>query len=200
MNYTKTHRLIALANELKDKLEKTKVLEGGKPNLNELFEAQREFGRDFAGKLRTILHELEGDVFTLKQRRFDPNIMQILFKVKGDLEHILLSIKDSRPHEAGWMLVDYVNDRNTKATLDNLDFLAQHHLKNTQEKIPAIPTFKHPEINFFQKLRALANEVKSYMESNPPLPIPGSTSPPPQEHLGVQHPSVAVGPEAKTKG
>lgn len=200
MNYTKTRQLIALAEELDQKIDHTQIFQGNKPSLNELFEAQREFGRGFNSQMRAILHELDGDVFTLKQRQFDPNMMRLLIKVKGDLEHILPRIRESNPHEAAQRLVDYVEGRNTGPVLDNLDFLIQHHLKATQEDVPNMPSLKNAEVNAIQKLKKLAQELKTYMDLNPSLPVPGSSPPPPRENPATQHPDMPIGPEAVTKG
>jgi len=193
-------RLIALAEELQQKIDQTVVLEGNKPKLNEQFEAQREFGRQFNDKLRALLSELNGDLYTLQARRFDSKMWRLLVNVKSELEKILSSLKENRPHEAAWKLVDYVNNRSTKSILDNLEFLSQHHMHTTQPTGKLPPTTKHTEIQFFQHLKGLATELKAYMELNPPLPVPGSGPPPPRENPAAQHPDIAIGPEAKTKG
>lgn len=194
----KVQQLIALADELSEKMNKTVALGDNKPDLNLQFEAQRKFGRDFYSKLRRLSGELEGDIFTLKARDFDPNMMRLLGKVKMELEKILLSIKESNPHGAAQKLVDYVQGRSTKMVLDNLDFLAQHHLQSTMPPGKLPPFAKHVEVNFFKKLRALADELKAHMDVNPPLYVPSSSSPP-RENPAAEHPVMKVDPDAATK-
>jgi hypothetical protein len=200
MTSPKTLQLIALAEEMSNKMDKTVILDN-KINPNIAFEAQREFARQFKRKLRALIGELSGDLFTLKERQFDANMWRLAVKVKDELEKIWMEIKENNPHMMGWKFVDYVMDKPNRDIIDNLDFLAHHHLENTQpEAMKPLPiAMKHTEVNSFKHLKEFAQETKDYMEKNPPLSIPGSGPPPPREPNPMADPSFLAPPDVSTK-
>lgn len=193
----KTRQLIALAEELSNKTDGL----GKKPNINTQFEAQRQFGRMFFKKLRNVYGELMGDLLTLKERQFDPNMYRLADKVKGEVIRILNSIKENNPHAGGWELVDYALEKPNSAIIDNLDFLAKHHVKTTQPQtnFEVKAPVKHAEVNSFQHLKELAQEIKNYMEQHPPVSVPTSSPPPPLGSNPMADPSIKAPPDAVTK-
>jgi hypothetical protein len=201
----KTQQLLILADELATKmgqgtvfsLVEVPVEEKGK--INRLFENQREFGRNLYRKIRTLRGELDGDLFTLRARGFDPNIWRLAAKVKGELEKILTTIKENNPHAGGQQFVEFVLNKPYSSIIDNLDFLAQHHLNKTKDELGTIPSIGKPvEVNSFRRLKELALETKAHMEQNPPLPIPiPSTIPPPPNP--IIDPGILAPPDAETK-
>ena len=200
----KTQRLIALAEELSNKMDDPTQIEDNKlSNLNRQFTGQREFGRDFFDKLRRVYGELLGDLLTLKERGFDAKMYRLLDKVKGEVAKIMTSIRENNPHAAGWELVHYVLERPNRDIIDNLEFLARNHLTTTHTdvagKLQMLPNVKYAEINSLQHLRELAVEIRDYMEQNPPLPVPTSTPPPPIGSNPMADPSIKALPDAITK-
>lgn len=195
-------KLLALANHFVLKLadeKETAVLEETH-NINKRFEAQREFSRQFDKQLRALIGELSGDLYTLKERKFDPNMWKLAVKIRSGLETILTEIRENNPHEMGWKFVDYVLDKPNSDILDNLNFLVQHHLDNTKPTtIKPLPSIiKHVEINSFKHIKALAQEIKNYMEKNPPMPVPASNPPPPEPNP-MADPSFLASPDVATK-
>ena len=67
------------------------------------------------------------------------------------------------------------------SVLENLDFLIQHHLKMNETNISPGRLIGHSNVDTLGSLKELAQKVKTFVESNPPLPIPGNlggSSPP----------------------
>lgn len=197
----KTRHLIALAEELADKQDKTVALEKRPANINLQFEAQREFGRKFRMDLRRIHGELSGDILMLKERQFDPKMRLLAEKVKEAVNKILQGVKESNPHASGWELVNYVLEKPHRDIIDNLDFLAKHHMQTTHPttNFEIRSPIKIAEVNGFQHLKELAHQVKNYMEDNPPLTVPTSSPPPPLQANPMADPAFIAPPDAVTK-
>jgi hypothetical protein len=197
----KTLYLLALAEELSNKMDKTTISPDKRPNLNVQFEAQREFGRKFRSQLRRVHGELSGDLLMLKERQFDPKMRLLAEKVKDQINKILLGVRESNPHASGWEFVNYVLGRPARDIIDNLDFLAKHHVQATQPKteFEIRSPLKIAEVNGFQHLKELAYETKNYMEQNPPLGVPTSSPPPAQQPNPMADPAFIAPPDALTK-
>ena len=198
----KTRYLIALAEELSNKQDKTVALEKNPTNINVQFETQREFGRKFRMDLRRIHGELSGDILMLKERQFDPKMRLLAEKVKDQVNKILQGVRENNPHTSGWELVDYVLEKPNQDIIDNLDFLTKHHIQATQPKtrFEIRAPLKQAEVNGFQHLTELAQQVKNYMEQNPPLGVPTSSPPPPLAANPMADPAFIAPPDAVTKG
>jgi hypothetical protein len=198
-----TQQLIALAEELSNKMDNTFITPSARPNFNVQFEAQRQFGRQFFDKLRKVYGELMGDLLTLKERNFDPKMYSLANKVKSEVEKIMKRISENNPHKAGWDLVHYVLEKPNRDIIDNLEFLAKHHLGVTHSEVAGkfniLPTTKYAEINSFRHLKELATEIREYMEQFPPMPVPTSTPPPPLERNPMADPLIKAPPDAVTK-
>jgi hypothetical protein len=197
-----TQYLIALAEELANKQDKTVALEKKPTNINVQFEAQREFGRKFRMDLRRIHGELSGDILMLKERQFDPKMRLLAEKVKDQINKILLNVKENNPHASGWELVDYVLEKPNRDIIDNLDFLTKHHMQTThpETRFEIRSPLKEAEVNGFQHLKELAHQIKDYMEQHPPLGVPTSNPPPPLEVNPMADPAFMAPPDAVTKG
>ena len=138
----------------------------------------KEFYLSFYRRLRGLVGELEGDVRIMKERNFDPKMLKLMIKSYRELLEILKTSDPEKPYHMGEKFVNYVLGRPTAAILDNLDFLIQHHLKNSKIDTMTGNLVGHPNINTFNQLKALAEHIKNFMAENPPIPIPGSDFPP----------------------
>lgn len=197
MTGPKTLQLIKLADDLANKMEGTIVPDNRRETLNQQFEKQREFARKTYNKARNIHAELLGDIFTLKHRNFNPDMLKLAIKVKEDLEKLFRSYKESSPHTFGQKIVSFALDRPNGPIIDNLDFLTKHHIQSTQVQ-GDLPAFaKHAEVNSFKHLKELALETKAYMDQNPPIPVPMVSSYPPEPNPAAD-PSFLTDPEAAT--
>jgi DNA-directed RNA polymerase subunit F len=204
MTNSQVSKLLVLADIFVLKLadEKGTVVLEDKNNINKQFQAQREmlekFSHAFRSKFRAIIGELESDIGTLKTRKFDPKMLQLMLKTNGDLEKIYQSMKDNKPYAIAQKLVDYVADQTS--TIDNLDFLIQHHLQKTQPemKVPLLPVMRHAQAKAFRELKELAHQLKHHMDNNPLLSEPISI-PPPAEPNPMADPSFLAPPDVATK-
>jgi hypothetical protein len=127
-----------------------------------------EFAHQLFSRFRLILAEIEGDLVVLRERQFDPDMQKILIKVWRELEQIFKGFNQDKPYLVAQKLVEYVKSRSTRSILDNLDFLAKHHLQQTSEDIS--PSFQ-PQIRSITLLLNLAEHVEKYIAEHPLLPI-----------------------------
>jgi formate dehydrogenase maturation protein FdhE len=128
-----------------------------------------EFSHSFEMKLKIIISELEHDISTLKERKFDKEMLKLLVEVWNNITNISLSLSKNSPYISANKLIDYVNSKRTKDIIDNLDFLAQHHLKGTNESFIQNMGMKNPEIKGLKFLLNLVSYLENYMKENPLL-------------------------------
>lgn len=207
MNSSKISQIIALADEFE---QQTSVPEptDHRNDYNVKYQTQRDmlakFYNFFHNRLRATIGRMESDLGTLKERNFDKSMWSLLARLYKHLESIYARVSQEKPYSAAQELVDYVNDRQRRAVIDNLDFLARHHLESTKPETstPLPSTVKQVgEAESLGMLSSLADQIKEHMEKNPLIVEPITTPPPAKrETPGAQHPSVAIGPEEKTKG
>lgn len=181
--------------------------QGKTPNV--IYQEQRDrlakFHDHFKRQLRVIINEMEGDLWVLKQRRFDPKLFKALGNVREELINIFKSIQEDKPYRAAEKLVFYATNRPTKMVLDNLDFLAKHHLQVTNEDFVTSAMLQHPKIHSIDALNKLVLELQDFMTNNPLIVPPGTatseapTVPPPARGPVVIEPENKLGPEEKTK-
>lgn len=181
-------------------LPPTKVSPGSQlpgVNDNEQFAQQRErlaqFYEHFTSSLRRIRNELESEIGTLRMRNFDPKMWKLLVKVFQTVVEIYRETNPEKPYIAAEKLVHYVLDRQTAMYIDNLDFLAKHHLKETNVDFKASPVLGHPQMRSLDALKALAHELRQFMERYP-LVKPLTTPPP---RMGLPEIAQDIGSEQK---
>ncbi len=170
-------------------------------NDNARFQYQRrhlaEFSRQFKSRLQIILAEMEGELFTLKEKKFDRSAWRELGKLWNHLGNIARQFNEEKPYLAASELVEFVHSRPTLIAMENIQFLANHHLEKTKESLPNIPGFQHPQIRSLKLLKSLAEHADVYMEQNPLMPIPVPT---PTPSLVPEPQMLApVGPEQPTR-
>jgi hypothetical protein len=198
-------QLIILAEELENKLNETYVIPG-RADYNTKFHAQRErlakFHEFFSRTLRTILGQMESDIGTLKARDFDPNMRRHMVTVYRDLEKIFKEINPEKPYIAAQKLVDYVADRHHRSVIDNLEFLANHHLESTKpEAVGPLPknVSMIVAITSLEMLKTLAQKLKYHMDQFPLIEVQlPSTVPPPRLVPAVEHPAQPISGEQAT--
>lgn len=198
-------RLVALADEFEEKLDKTVNLVN-KDDYNIRFQAQREmlarFFQFFQRRLRTILSQMESDLGTLRERGFDANMRRLMAKVYAHLEEIFKKIDEEKPYFTAQELVDYVGDRHHRSIIDNLEFLAKHQLETTQPEVSGtLPPNVRQIITAesLPMLKDLATKLQQHMEQFPLLTYPIPTPPPPRENPAAQHPGGVASQEEATK-
>lgn len=159
------------------------------PARNE-YQVQREklseFFDKFFAQLRRIIAEMGNDLSTLKYRVFDAKLFRMFAQVYDNLITIHKEMKEDKPYIAAEKLVHYVLDRPTRLILENLDYLAKNHVKATNVDIKETRVLKHPQIRSLDQLRQLALELKEYMEQNPLIVPPGTSSPPEPRLMEIQ--------------
>lgn len=206
MNSSKISQLIALADEFEQKTvigpEPT-----GRNDYNNKYQAQRDmlakFHSFFSSHLRATIGQMESDLGTLRERDFDKDMWSLLARLYKHLETIYGHINFEKPYSAARELVEYVNDRRHRSVIDNLEFLAHHHLEKTtpETSFPLPSVLKHiTEAKSLEMLKELATQAKEHIENNPLIVEPITTPPPGKRDVpGAEHPSVAIGPEEKTR-
>jgi hypothetical protein len=159
-----------------------------------------EFYDHFTRQLRIIINEMGSNLGTLKAREFDHKMFKMLGSAYQSLIDIYKEAKENKPYIAAEKLVRYTLERPNNIVLDNLDFLAKHHMQNTNVDFKPSKALRHPEFHSIDDLKRLALELKKYMAENPLITAPGqSTLPPPRLVENVQPvPDFRAGQEEKT--
>lgn len=145
-------------------------------NKNELFNQQRNrlshFSHDLYMKLRIILNEMEYDLKILKDQNFDKEMWKLFSKMWVELVSILKEFKEEKPYLTAEKLINYVNNKNNKAIIDNLDFIIKKHLKSYLSDIKFGPTLQPVQVRSLHLLKSFVEKIQSYVKSNPLLPVP----------------------------
>lgn len=181
--------------------------QGKTPNV--VYQEQRDrlskFHDHLKRQLRIIINEMEGDLWTLKQRKFDPKLFKTMSNVREELIAIFKGIQEDKPYRTAEKLVFYATNRSTKMVLDNLDFLAKHHLQVTNEDFVTSDRVQHPQIHSFDALNKLVPQLKEFMDKYPLIVPPGTatsempTVQPPAKGPVPLGPESRLGPDDKTK-
>lgn len=203
MTSPKVLQLIALAEEFE---QKTIVTGPDKGEYNRKFQAQREmlakFYDSFRSELRSTMGQMEGDLATLRERHFDKAMLALLAKVYRHLEEIYQHLTPEKPYKAAEELVNFVNERHQRSVIDNLQFLAKHHLEKTKpETLAPLPaTVRHiTEAKSLSMLKELAAEVRAHMDQFPLIDGLTPTPIPPRMEPSILGPEEKAGPQDVTK-
>lgn len=152
-----------------------------------------EFAHQLKTKFRVLIAEMESDIGMLRANRFPQDMQKIFIQVWNHLINIYRNFHEDRSYETASKLVDYVKSRNTRAIIENLDFLAQHHLQNPNKDAPKT------SIKSLKLLLNFADYLENYMKENKLLSNPKIITPmlPPEQSLSPTWRPPALPEEAK---
>jgi hypothetical protein len=128
-----------------------------------------EFAHQLHVKLNVLIKELEYDISNLKDRGFDHEMMKFMTGIWNHLIALNRSFNQDKPYETAKKLVAYVMSRNAKSIIENLDFIAKHHMKKTNVDFIPGQSLVHPEIKSLQLLLNFTDYLNNYMKINPLL-------------------------------
>jgi hypothetical protein len=159
------------------------------PEKDALIDQQRErltqFAHQLQIKLQVLVAEMENDLHTLKERQFDSNSWKHFVGIWRHLVGIVSTFQEEDPYQTGFKILQYIESPQTQAIIDNLDFLAKHHLEKSRVDFSPHPMLKHPTIRSLQLLLSLAKYVENYMKNHPLIgeekpitPLPAGTTTP----------------------
>lgn len=159
------HKLYKLAEKLS-----VKTAEFSK---YELSQQEKERLLDFKSQLNTqfgnILNELEGDLLTLRIKKFPKEDWRELVKLHRQLLDFKKSLLDDKPYAAAQKIIDVVNNRNIKAKLTTFNHIINHFLENNQVDLESGPNsgLKQVSVNSLTKLQEFAQKLRNYMIEHP---------------------------------
>jgi hypothetical protein len=175
-------------------------------NLNDQYQAQRErielFSDNLLRKLRASLNELEGDLFVLKEKKFDKTSWKELGQFWRDLIEIYKKIDEKRPYDGVGKLVNYIKSK--KDWLLKIIPAIRKHLKENEVDFGPSKTLIQARADGLKKVILLVEEMGQYVKKNPLLADPRemkTVPPPPRGALEViPDPEFKpVGPDQGTK-
>lgn len=144
--------------------------------VNNEFQAQRDrlskFYESFNDGLRRVRNEMEHEIGLLKMRGFDRKMLHLMSQVHNTILEIYKTIDPNKPYIAAEKLVRYVTERPSMPIIDNLDFLAKHHIKQTNVDFKPGKFLVHPEIRSFDALKKLTTELRNFMVAHPLITTP----------------------------
>lgn len=125
------------------------------------------FYENFYRKILNIINELNGDLTVLKERQFDDKMTKLLSKIHNDLIDIIKKTDPHKPYGGANQLIHFVLEKPNSSIIDNLDFLAKHHIANTNINIITGPVVGHPKITSLDHLKSLAKQLQDFINKNP---------------------------------
>ena len=144
-------------------------------------EKDEDFYYDLQMMLRATINELEGDVSILKSRKFDPEMHKLLVSVWRRLEDFYKMLKPSDPWRAAREALSYLENRHNKSVIENLDFLATHHVSKTNVDFTPNKFMVNPEVRSLKLLHKLEQFLKEKIQESTPAASLQSTVRPPSK-------------------
>jgi phosphoglycolate phosphatase-like HAD superfamily hydrolase len=173
-------------------------------SLNDKHQAQRvrleTFTDNFTRKLRASLNEMEGDLFTLKEKGFDRKLWKEIGQFWRDLIEIYKHYDEKKPYESAKKLIEYLKSKGSWLVM--VIPTVRKFLKENEVDFGASTVLQQARVEGFKKVIMLAQDTGIYMQKNPLLPDPRNapTVPPPRRVEVIPDPDFKpVGPEAGTK-
>ncbi|CAM6004262.1 unnamed protein product [Sphagnum balticum] len=161
---------------------------------NQKFKRQRirleQFAYDLRLKLGMLVREMEHDIGLLRERGFPKDMYKIYVKLWNDVISIYKKIDMEKPYSSAEEFLAYAKNKHVKDVVDNLDFLAEDHLKKTNVEFKSGPTLEQPQLKSLKLFKNLAQHLEAYLKANPLLPVPVST---PSNNMDI--PLLNVKPE-----
>lgn len=175
-------------------------------SLNEQYQQQRKmletFAYDFAGKMRAILNEMQGDLSTLKYKDYSRDQRRKLGLFYYSLLEKTKDLDPNTPYESANKIIQYVLDKNNLSMISDLNKDIQQYLKENEIDLGPAKSFKQVRVNSLANLVKLMHWANLYMKTNPLIDEPDDTIPPPtrmnttQETIDPRF--QGIGPEALT--
>lgn len=163
-----TPKVLQLIQKYADE-QPTALLEQSEGRFKHQRQRVTEFSHQFHTKLGVLIKEMEYDISVLRERGFDRDMRKMMTGIWNHLIELNRTFNQDKPYETAKKLVSYVKSKDTKAVIDNLDFIAKHHIKKTNVDFIPTQTLVHPEIRSLQLLLNLADYLDHYMKTNPLL-------------------------------
>lgn len=179
------HKVQQLSLKYADKVEHL----GTKPVYvgdDERFHAQRvrleDFFYDFYQGLRKALSEVEGDLLALKEKSLEPSVLKMLGRVFRQIADLTKEASPENPYMAVNKLSDWLNNKNNKVIVDNLNFIIQKFLEENKVSFSPNKGLTNLSVNGLKNLVKEIEKAKAYVDANPMLPDPREaiTVPPPK--------------------
>jgi len=167
------------------------------------FKGQRlrfaEFYDMLKTKLRAIVGEMSGELKTLEVRGFDATMQELLNQTYHHLIAIYRDMEEDDPYAAGKALVEYALRKPHLSVLDNLDFLAKHHLSQTNADFGANSRMVNPQMRSLDRLKELATKAEQFMTLYPIIEPPTQTALQPSMRRNMEIvPDMRAKPEDQT--
>lgn len=196
MTYKKTQELaIKFAKEV-DYIPVKPVYFGD----DERFDAQRvkleEYFYELYPALRRVLSEIEGDILALRTTGIDDGVLKTLGKVFHTLNDFVKRTTTENPYITIEKISEWLNDRNNKAVIDNLNFIIERFLAKNKPEINTHKGVSHLTVNGLKNLIKQIEKANAYMQANPLLPDPRNaiTAPPPKKLMNEETSSIRPTP------
>jgi hypothetical protein len=164
-------KVLELLRKYSDERDPTGFVNVNTPNTANQ-EKLENYGHELHMKFRAVLAELEHDASLLKMRNFDPEMLKLLVGIWRHLEKLFVGMNQEQPLKTAHQIVQILNDRHTKAVIDNLIFLAEHHVKSTNVNYTPSKFLRNPELRGLKLLLELKKTAENAPGSIAPVVAP----------------------------
>ena len=146
---------------------------------NQKFKRQRvrleQFAYDLRLKLGMLVREMEHDIGLLRARGFSKDMHKMYIKLWNDIISIYKKLDMEKPYSTAEEFLIYVKNKHVRDVIDNLDFLAEHHLKKTDVDFKPSHSIEQPQLRGLKLFKSLTQHLEAYLKANPLLAVPSVT-------------------------
>lgn len=133
-------------------------------------QSMEDFYFETTGFLRTVLGEMEGDLIVLKNKNIDKNLYILLAKARNKISEFSLEIDPKNPYLGIQALINWADNRNNKAVLENLDFLLKHYSNISNIEFIPITNVTQAKTDSVENFLILIKALKNHLANNPMMP------------------------------
>lgn len=165
MTYVK---LIELEEKFTTKLAQNEEESGLQEQRNKLSKFYHKFTRE----LYALTNEMDGDLLVLKEKGLSSDLLKLFNGVKGHIISVTKQINPYAPYDGAMDLIEWASQKETKATLNNLNFIIQEFLKRNMVEFQAGPHINQVRVESIMKLKDILRKTYEYIQENSILPDP----------------------------
>jgi hypothetical protein len=185
----KSSKVLQLIKKYADEPAGTVMFEQSENRFKHQRQRLTEFSHSFHTRMRVLIAEIEYDIGILKDRGFDKDMRMLMTQIWVQLVEIFKAFKQDEPYKSAAKIIQYVRAKSTRSIIDNLEFLAKHHVEKTNVDFGPSKVLVHPEIRGLTLLTSLTDYLEKYIKENPLLSKdPVITPMPPRQDAATWRP------------
>lgn len=153
--------------ELEEKFSKKIAQNDEESGLQDQRSKLSKFYHKFTRELYSLINEMDGDALVLKEKGLSPDLLKMFNGIKGHITSAVKQINPYIPYDGAMNLIEWANQKETKATLNNLNFIIQEFLKTNEVEFKVGPHLNQVRVESITKLKNILKNIHEYIKENP---------------------------------